>query len=271
MVETREENVHLTVNGVRLSARLFRPIEACGLVLIAQDEPYGSSSARIGQLARLVQQAGFATLACDLRGSDVAEQCVDPGDDPARLSVRLTAWLDVVRNRPGIAGLPLGLAALGPAGGAALLVAIRCPERLRALAIVSGRAEQVLDGLAGVRCPTLLAVGEHDRAVQRQNRVALGRLRCHRRLEVLAGLHHQAHDASSVSRIGISIRRWMRRYLIPPADASGAAMRPTLRLISPDAPGTGTAFARSRVGLEALVAATRACEARPLPPPAEED
>lgn len=269
MDDAREEILHLTVSGVRLNARLVRPAGACGLVLMAQEEN-GSAAARAGQAARLLRQAGFATMICDLRGSDLSVPG-DADDEPSRLAVRLTAWMEVARQRAGLSELPLGVTAHGHAGAAALLVAMQRPDAPRALAVVSARTDLVLGSLPGVRCPTLLAVGEHDRSVLRHNRVAMKRLRCHRRLEVLQGLNHHAQEARAVARIAVSIRRWMRRYLIPPADTSGADLRPSLRVVPCDAPAHGTAIARSMLGLEAFVAATRACAALPLPPRADEE
>ena len=229
------ETVSLNKDGVRLTGKLAVPAGACGLVVLAQDEPGGSLGPRVTYLASLVRLAGFGTLVCDLRADPSAERACDPVGNPGRLSARLATWLEIVRHRPALSSLPLGLSGTGVAGAAVLLTAARLPARVSAAVAVAGRLDLIPDALPTIQCPTLLVIGEHDRPVMRHNRHALRRLRCHRRLEEVPGAHHRFQETNALMQVAVSIRRWMRRYLIPPADTVVPRALPALRIVPVDA------------------------------------
>lgn len=233
---TPTETVSLYIDGVRLSAHLTIPDQPCGLAVLAYTDPGAAAKPRAAYLARSIRFAGFATLVCDLVGTQVEESGRDVAGSPERLAARIHAWLEIVRHRSVLAKLPVGLIGHGVAGAAALLLAARSPDRVQAVAAIAGRVDLVPSILSSVKCPTILVVGELDRPAARFNRTALRMLRCHRRLEMIQDAHHDFHEPGTVARVAVSARRWLRRYLISPQEEPGGDSRPSLRVIAPDGP-----------------------------------
>lgn len=216
------EPVLIASGKARLVGVLELPRNPAGMVLFTQSSGTRRPSRRSSYLADELRQAGLATLLLDLLGPDA-----NGGDkhraDIALLGARLACAMDWLVAEPETKKLALGLFGTGSDAAAALQLAARRPEQIAA--VVSGSGRPDLAGpyaLARVRAPTLLIVGEEERAVIDQNRQALDQLSCEKDLAVIRGATHPRAEQGSLQETARLAARWFKGYF-------GGATRPATR------------------------------------------
>jgi pimeloyl-ACP methyl ester carboxylesterase len=69
--------------------------------------------------------------------------------------------------------------------------------------------------LAHVAVPTLLIVGSRDEVVLDLNQQALEKLRCPKRLEVVAGATHLFEEPGTLDRVAHLAREWFIQHRLP--------------------------------------------------------
>jgi alpha-beta hydrolase superfamily lysophospholipase len=74
-----------------------------------------------------------------------------------------------------------------------------------------------------VRAPTLLIVGGADHVVLELNGEALERLRCEKKLEIVAGATHLFEEKGALEEVARLARDWFLRHLAP----QGTTPRPS--------------------------------------------
>jgi putative phosphoribosyl transferase len=158
-------------------------------VLFAHGSGSGRASPRNRLVARLLNEAGVATLLFDLLTEDEALDRDNVFDIPL-LATRLVAAHRFVEQASETESLPVGYFGAST-GAAAALVAAADPE-LEVAAVVSrgGRPDLAAGKLGLVTAPTLLIVGGHDDVVIELNRRAAEQLRCEHELVIVPGATH---------------------------------------------------------------------------------
>lgn len=218
-------DVDIPVGDFLAAGRLAVVPGAVAAVVFAHGSGRGRDSPRNVRVARLLQAAGFATLLVDLldprepargggadTGADAGADAVASSDAEVlgRRLARATTWL---RERGGLAGLPVGYFGAGVGGAAALWAATRPGAGIGAVVSRGGRPDLVADRLPLVEAPTLLIVAGEDRAVLELNRRARRRLRCPSRLEVVPGAGYRFDKPGELEAVAGLARRWFARYL----------------------------------------------------------
>ncbi len=207
-----------------LAGHLTVPAHAAGVVVFAHGSGSSRHSPRNRAVARVLNDAGLATLLFDLLRPDEELDRANAYDIDllARRLHDATVW---VRDRPEAAGLAVGYFGAST-GAAAALVATTLPGTTVA-AVVSrgGRPDLAGPSLAAVRAPTLLVVGSRDRLVLDLNRQALARLSCPRELTVIPGATHLFDEAGTLRAAAEAARDWFLAHLADRAP-SPAERRP---------------------------------------------
>jgi dienelactone hydrolase len=204
--------VVLDAGGISLQGDLAIPEGARGIVLFA----HGSGSSRRSPRNRLVAdtltEAGIGALLFDLLTPSEEADRRNVFDIPllARRLVGATRWL---ADQPGTARHAIGYFGAST-GAAAALVAAATPG-ISVAAVVSrgGRPDLAGESLAQVTAPTLLIVGSRDPEVLELNRIALARLTCPRRLEVVSGATHLFEEPGTLQSVADLATRWFREHL----------------------------------------------------------
>jgi len=208
--------VFIMADYVKLVGELVIPDAARGLVLFA----HGSGSSRLSPrnrwVAERLHEAGVGTVLFDLLTPE--EDAVDQGTASLRfdidmLSRRMVAATDWVHARPHLAELPIGYFGASTGAAAALIAAADRSKLVQAVVCRGGRVDLAGGELARVEAPTLLIVGEADTPVLALNREALGRMRCARRLETVAGATHLFEEAGALDTVARLAGGWFTRYL----------------------------------------------------------
>ena len=200
-------SVDIPVGDVALHGILDVPRHAALLVVFAHGSGSSRLSPRNQEVAQRLHHAGIATLLTDLLTEDEA---VDRARvfDVERLADRLEGVLAWTRSAPRTSHLGVALFGASTGAAAAIAVAARCPDLVRAVVSRGGRVDLARHWLPLVQAPTLLIVGGDDVDVLRLNREALTRLRCQARLEIVSGAGHLFEEPGALDRVAALARDW---------------------------------------------------------------
>jgi putative phosphoribosyl transferase len=213
-----ERTIQLRAGRVVLEGTLGVPSDAAGVVLFAHGSGSSRFSSRNRLVARVLRDAGFATLLLDLLSP--AEEAVDDITrklrfDIAMLADRLVSAIDWLGTQSDTAGLPVGLFGASTGGGAALVAAAQQPDRVAAVVSRGGRPDLAGDALPNVRTPTLLIVGERDEDVIELNELAMSRMRAEVRLVIVPGATHLFEEPGALDEVARLARHWFALHLAP--------------------------------------------------------
>jgi len=221
--DTRERAVAVAAGAALVDGTLGLPPEARGVVLFAHGSGSGRHSPRNRHVARVLQEAGLATLLIDLLTPE--EEAVDARTRELRFDIglladRLTGAIDWLAEQPDTARLRVGLFGASTGAGAALVATVERPEAVGAVVSRGGRPDLAGDALARVGAPTLLIVGGNDVPVIGLNEEALAQLHGATRLEIVSGATHLFEEPGALDVVAGLARDWFVRYLAPIHDDS---------------------------------------------------
>jgi len=200
--------------GLALSGDLTVPWGAYGrgVVAFAHGSGSGRLSPRNRQVARALNEAGFATLLLDLL---TPREELDRANvfDVALLARRLIAATHWLRRQPETAQLALGYFGASTGSAAALLAAAELRTGVCAVVSRGGRPDLAQERLAEVVAPVLLIVGGADEAVRELNRQARRRLRCESELVIVPGATHLFEEPGALDSVARHAIDWFTRHL----------------------------------------------------------
>lgn len=208
-----EREVAIPAGRRTIRGTLSRPRNAQGVVVFAHGSGSGRFSPRNQYVARVLQEAGLATLLMDLLEPDEAEDRSKVFDIEL-LADRLQAAAGWLKGRPETAGLRPGYFGASTGAGAALLAAGREPDSVGAVVSRGGRPDLARDALERVTAPTLLIVGSNDEIVLELNREAFDRLAGIRQLDIVPGATHLFEEPGALDEVARLAREWFLHYLV---------------------------------------------------------
>ncbi len=225
--DSNERVVTIACGARRLEGILGRPTGAEAVVAFAHGSGSGRLSPRNQYVARVLQNAGMATLLLDLLESDEADDRRKVFDIDL-LAERLLAASRWLAREPEMSLMRLGYFGASTGAAAALVAAAREPERVGAIVSRGGRPDLAWTELPAVAAPTLLIVGGRDEEVLELNRQALALLRCPRELVVIPGATHLFPELGAIDEVAGLAARWFQEHLGTPfADISLSRGFPT--------------------------------------------
>jgi dienelactone hydrolase len=226
-----ESTVSINAGYATLEGTLGVPSNASGVVLFAHGSGSSRFSSRNRYVARVLRDAGLATLLLDLLTP--SEEEVDDVTrhhrfDIAMLADRLVVAIEWLARQPNTSRLPVGLFGASTGGGAALVAAAKRPDRVRAVVSRGGRPDLAGDSLPLVEAPTLLLVGGRDDVVIELNEQARSRMTAPVETQIIPGATHLFEEPGALERVAMAARDWFLRCLEPDAaprvrSRSGAA------------------------------------------------
>jgi putative phosphoribosyl transferase len=214
--------------GLTLSGELTVPWGAHGRGVVAFAHGAGSNrlSPRNQQVARLLNDAGFATLLFDLLspheerdGASVFGSHRPDVPELALLAGRLVATTHWLRRQPETARLALGYFGASSGSAVALLAAAELGTGVRAVVSRGGRPDLAQARLGEVVAPVLLIVGGADTAVLELNRRAQTHLCCENELAVVPGATHLFEEPGALEHVAWLTTDWFTKHLCQGAPA----------------------------------------------------
>ena len=157
-------SVDIAVQGAILKGDLLVPTDPVGTVLFAHGSGSSRHSPRNQYVARVLQQAGLATLLLDLLTE--AEDRIDQESGRLRFDINLlaerlghaTTWLS---KQPKLNSVKLGIFGASTGAAAALIAAAKMPE-ISTVVSRGGRPDLAAAAIEKVTVPVLLIVGGND-------------------------------------------------------------------------------------------------------------
>jgi putative phosphoribosyl transferase len=207
-----EREVVINAGDKVVRGTLVLPGAAAAAVVFAHGSGSGRFSPRNQYVARVLSEAGLATLLVDLLEEQEAGDRSRVFDIPL-LASRLRCAAEWLSAQPETAPMRLGFFGASTGAGAALLAAGREPASVGAIVSRGGRPDLARDVLPRVTAPTLLIVGGNDEVVIELNREAYNLLECPRRLDVVPGASHLFSEPGTLEAVARLAREWFLRYL----------------------------------------------------------
>lgn len=180
-----------------------------GLVVFAHADGEARTTRRSAALAEHLQGRGLGTLLFDLLGPE--ERGPELAQDVPLLTTRLEQALDALP--PSLRLEPIGLFGVDAGAAAALVVAARRPQQVRAVVSRGGRLDRAGPVLGDLRAPTLLLVGAADPEVLAVNRQAFERLPTLKRIDVVPRATHLFLEAGTLDVVAQHASDWFLAHL----------------------------------------------------------
>ncbi len=211
-----ERDVLIPADLARLNGILGLPPQASGVVAFAHGTGSGRFSPRNNFVARVLQDAGLATLLVDLlEESESFDR--DKVFDIDLLTNRLLDCTHWLRQQLETKGLSLGYFGASTGAAAALRAAAKEPEGLAATVSRGGRPDLAMKHLPRVQSPTLLIVGSEDGPTIPLNEEAYAKLTCPKELVIIPGASHLFEEPGALDKVAQLARNWFIKHFLPQA------------------------------------------------------
>jgi putative phosphoribosyl transferase len=212
-----EQNASFLSGNAALSGVLSIPAEAKAIVVFAHGSGSSHRSTRNADTARLLSDAGFASLRADLLTVDEAALNERTGQyrfDVKLLSERVLAATTFVGTVREAQLLPIAYYGASTGAAAALTAAAK---RRDVYAVVSrGGRPDLADCLQDVRAATLLIVGGADVPIIPLNEQALALLAGEKEIAIVPAATHLFEEPGALEAVGRLTIDWLTRYLPRP-------------------------------------------------------
>ena len=211
-----ERVAQIPAGSETLEGNLSIPDRARAVILFAHGSGSSRHSPRNRFVARVLNDAGLATLVTDLLTAD--EEEVDEVTrhlrfDITLLAQRLVAITDWLAVQPEAQEMRIGYFGASTGAAAALVAAAERPAVVGAIVSRGGRPDLAGPALPRVRAPTLLIVGGNDFPVLELNREALRELRAEAELSIVPGATHLFEEPGALEDVARLSAQWFTRHL----------------------------------------------------------
>lgn len=207
--------LRISAGSVSLDGALTVPDQMSSVVLFAHGSGSSRHSPRNQFVARVLNQAGLATLLFDLLTPEEEAEDMDTAryrfniDLLAERLVYATQW---ILEQKQTSHLPIGYFGASTGGGAALVAAAERPRDVNAVVSRGGRPDLAGDLLSRVQAPTLLIVGGHDEVVIELNQQAQRKMCCEVELEIVPGATHLFEEPGALDRVAKLASNWFLQH-----------------------------------------------------------
>jgi dienelactone hydrolase len=218
------QTLPIPLAAVTLEGDLVVPRHAAGLVVFAHGSGSSRKSRRNREVARHLQDSGFATLLFDLL-TEEEDRRPEARFDIALLADRLAAVTRWLRGQSRWAQTPLGYFGASTGAAAALRAAAELGPQVDAVVSRGGRPDLALPFLGEVRAATLLIVGGRDAGVIELNQEAYAALDCAKRFEIVPGATHLFEEPGALETVARLAADWFAFHLARELPVAESAAR----------------------------------------------
>ena len=212
-MKVMERLVYIPAGHNYLEGVLCIPYGATAIVAFVHGSGSSRLSPRNTAVAKTLQDAGLATLLCDLLTAHEGQDS-EKRFDIELLTSRVIGIIEWLSTEKQTASLSIGLFGASTGAAAALEAAAELPD-VQAVVSRGGRPDLAMKSLPDVEVPVLLIVGGEDREVLELNRLAYEALRSERALKIVEGATHLFEEEGALEAVAILARDWFVKYLLP--------------------------------------------------------
>jgi len=217
-----DREVTIRAGEKEVGATLAVPEGARSIVLFAHGSGSSRFSPRNLHVARVLQDAGLATLLLDLLTRE--EEAEDERTHRLRFDIGLLAGRLVAATRhlleaEATAGMRVGYFGASTGAAVALVAATQLAGAVGAVVSRGGRPDLAGPAvLRSVSAPTLFVVGGEDSTVLELNRAAYQQLGGEKRLVVVPGATHLFEEPGALDVVADLAAHWFGRFLARPPE-----------------------------------------------------
>ena len=211
-----EHPVIIPSEEIHLDGLLHIPKDAKGIVLFVHGSGSSRFSVRNQHVASILNKAKLATLLFDLLTPE--EEKIDTRTSEFRFDIEFLAsrLIDVTNwcSKQLVAHeLTVGYFGASTGGGAALVAAAKNAKTVKAIVSRGGRPDLAGESLPLVIAPTLLIVGGNDEVVIEMNQIAMSKMHCVKKLEIIPGATHLFEEPGALDEVARLAETWFIQYL----------------------------------------------------------
>lgn len=209
--------VSIPVGAVTLTGDLIIPADACGMVLFAHGSGSSRHSTRNQFVARVIRNAGVATLLFDLltlREEEEERWTRHLRFNIELLAERLVGASEWIKSNEETKDLRIGYFGSSTGAAAALIAAARLGEQVGAVVSRGGRPDLAGAFLPQVRSPTLLIVGGLDYQVIGLHQESFDKLQCEKQMVIVPGATHLFEEPGTLEQVASLAANWFQQHLI---------------------------------------------------------
>ncbi len=216
MIGEEECPVQVAAGDVVLEGGLCIPGAVRGVIAFAHGSGSSRHSPRNRYVARVLRDAGLATLLFDLLTAE--EEVEDMRTARLRFDIgllarRLVGATDWLRDNALTRRLGIGYFGASTGAAASLVAAAERPDMVAAIVSRGGRPDLAGNVLPRVRAPTLLIVGGHDFQVIGMNREALAKINVEKQLVIVPGATHLFEEPGTLEKVARLAADWFSSHL----------------------------------------------------------
>jgi pimeloyl-ACP methyl ester carboxylesterase len=208
-----QKNVRISAgNGLTLEGILEIPKDAIGLIIFVHGSGSSRHSPRNTYVAKVLQQAKFATLLFDLLTEE------EDSDYSNRFNIELlstrlemaTVW---TQQQPETKNFKIGYFGASTGAAAAIQTAARMKENIFAIVSRGGRPDLANEALKKITAPTLLIVGGADLEVLELNLNAKKNIAAETELAIVPNATHLFEEPGALEKTARLATNWFEKYL----------------------------------------------------------
>ena len=207
-----QPEVKIRSDGSLLRGFLVVPDRPRGMIVFAHGSGSGRHSPRNHFVARVLQDAGFATLLVDLLTEEEMEDRSNVFDIDL-LADRLNLVDDWLKTDPQLEKLPLGIFGASTGAAAAIRAEVKSDGQVAALVLRGGRPDLATESLGEVKAATLFVIGGNDEPVLSWNRKACEQMHCERDVTVIPKAGHLFEEPGALEQVAYYAARWFQKHL----------------------------------------------------------
>lgn len=216
-MKLRQTSISLPAEHIWLEGLLAHAPDVRGLVVIGQASVGQHRNSREAYLARILQQAGFATLILDLITRHEDSRDPDIRYNVPLLARRVLAAAEWIEHQPPLEGLGVGLLAATTGAGAIIRAAAKAPDCFQALVCRGGRPDLAGAGpLRTLLLPLRFVVGSLDPS-QTMLRQAFNLVASKKEWSTVDGAGELFIEPGAMEAVGRLAVQWFEDHLPPPA------------------------------------------------------
>ncbi|HCL83919.1 MAG TPA: hydrolase [Chitinophagaceae bacterium] len=205
------KEVSIPVGTALLKGDLILPLKSNAIVVFSHGSGSSRLSSRNQMVAKYLNEKHFGTLLFDLL-TEEEDTYYHNRFDIDLLTKRLAGATEWLERHPAAKDCRIGYFGASTGAASALKAAAYLP-RIHAVVSRGGRPDLAMDQLSNVEAPTLLIVGGLDFEVLEMNKEAYLKLRCEKKLEVVAGATHLFEEAGKMEIVSELAGDWFEKYL----------------------------------------------------------
>lgn len=213
-----EQEITVPIQDASLKGNLVFPEGAQAIVIFAHGSGSSRFSSRNRYVARVLSDAGLATLLFDLLTEQ--EEAVDVYTTEYRFNIelladRLVQVTDWIYRNPSTSNLKIGYFGASTGAAAALIAASRLSDVIYTVVSRGGRPDLAGSVLPFVAAPTLLIVGGNDYTVIDLNEEAIEKMSAgtEKELVIVPGATHLFEEPGALEEVARLARDWFINHL----------------------------------------------------------